>query len=127
MRWRRDRTQRPPRVGAAMLAKALVGVFVIFLCAGGASAAAGYIQFRAFIEPPTDPGATPTPTPETLPVEVPLPEPGGPRTLLVLGSDRRDKSATAAKLGFEPHSDTIVLTRLDPQLQRVAVLSLPRD
>ena len=45
----------------------------------------------------------------------------------MLGSDRRAKSATDAKLGFEPHSDTIVLIRLDPKRGRVAMLSLPRD
>ena len=55
-------------------------------------------------------------------------EPGGPRTLLVLGSDRRSKYSKDAKLGQRrPHSDTIVLVRLDPKRHRVAVLSLPRD
>jgi LCP family protein required for cell wall assembly len=110
-----------------MLAKALVGVFVIFLCAGGASAAAGYFQFRAKVDPPLPPGVTPEPTIDVGDEPVPLPEPGGPRTLLLLGSDRRDKRATDAKLGFEPHSDTIVLIRLDPKRGRVAMLSLPRD
>ncbi len=45
----------------------------------------------------------------------------------MLGSDRRAASATDAKLGQEPHSDTIVLVRLDPKRNRIAVLSLPRD
>jgi LCP family protein required for cell wall assembly len=109
-----------------MLAKALAGVMVVFLCAGGASAAAGYFQFREAVDPPIP---VPTQAPIDIPKEDPLPEvkPGGPRTLLVLGSDRRDKRATDAKLGQEPHSDTIVLIRLDPKVGRVAVLSLPRD
>ena len=119
-----NRQDRPPRVGAAVLAQALVGVFLIFVCTGVGVAGAGYFKFRAEINPPT-PGPTPTPIPG-LP-ELPPPEPGGPRTLLVLGSDRRDKRATDAKLGQEPHSDTIVLIRLDPKRNRVAVLSLPRD
>ncbi len=47
----------------------------------------------------------------------------------MLGSDRRAKSSTDAKLGQAetPHSDTIVLIRLDPKRNRIAVLSLPRD
>ncbi len=119
-----NRQDRPPRVGAAVLAQALVGVFLIFVCTGVGVAGAGYFKFRAEINPPI-PGPTPTPIPG-LP-ELPPPEPGGPRTLLVLGSDRRAKQATDAKLGQEPHSDTIVLIRLDPKRNRVAVLSLPRD
>ena len=31
MSWRRNRMERPPRVGAAVLAKALAGVFTVFL------------------------------------------------------------------------------------------------
>src|SRR5215218_7095645 len=102
MRRGSDRSQRPPRVGAAMLAKALVGVFVVFLCAGGASAAAGYFQFRKIVDVDLPEGVA-TPEPIQIPEEEALPEvkPGGPRTLLVLGSDRRDKRATDAKLGFE--------------------------
>jgi LCP family protein required for cell wall assembly len=46
---------------------------------------------------------------------------------MVLGSDRRSKRSTDAKLGQEAHSDTIVLVRLDPKRNRIAVLSLPRD
>jgi len=119
-----NRQDRPPRVGAAVLAQALVGVFLIFVCTGVGVAGAGYFKFRAEINPPI-PGPTPTPIPGI--PDLPPPEPGGPRTLLVLGSDRRDKRATDAKIGQEPHSDTIVLIRLDPKLNRVAVLSLPRD
>ncbi len=125
MRWGHDRQDRPPRVGAAVLAKALVGVFVIFVSAGVGVAGAGYFQWQAVIDPPTPgPAPAPIPIPEA---ELPAPEPGGPRTQLVLGSDRRAKTATDAKLGQEPNSDTIVLVRLDPKLERIAVLSLPRD
>ena len=126
MRRGRQRQDRPPRVGAAVLAKALVGVFLIFASTGAGVAIAGYLM----IAPPAPPDPTK--------VEPPLPglddeeiippvEPGGPRTLLVLGSDRRAKTSRDAKLGQEPHSDTIVLIRLDPKRHRVAVLSLPRD
>ncbi|HEX6020874.1 MAG TPA: LCP family protein [Solirubrobacter sp.] len=124
MRRGRDRQDRPPRVGAAVLAKALVGVLLIFVSAGVGVAGAGYFQWQAVIETPPGPAPAPIPIPEA---ELPPPEPGGPRTLLILGSDRRAKTAADGKLGQEPNSDTIVLVRLDPKRERIAVLSLPRD
>ena len=119
-------------MGAAVLAKAFAGVFLIFLSTGAGVAIAGYLM----IAPPTldrarsDCGDRPQTTIADLPEEEIEPvEPGGPRTLLVLGSDRRSKYSKDAKLGQreKPHSDTIVLVRLDPKRHRVAVLSLPRD
>jgi len=117
-------------VGAAVLAKALVGVFLIFLSTGAGVAIAGYLM----IEPPAAPGPVPTPIPglgddggNTAQKVIAPVEPGGPRTLLVLGSDRRAKNSRDSRMGQEPHSDTIVLVRLDPKRHRIAVLSLPRD
>ena len=49
---------------------------------------------------------------------------------MVLGSDRRAKTSTDARIygqNEKPHSDTIVLIRLDSKRNRIAVLSLPRD
>jgi LCP family protein required for cell wall assembly len=120
--------ERPPRVGAAVLAKALAGVFTVFVATTAGVAGAGYLQ----IQPPEVPkGAPPAPPPiEIKEEELPEVEPGGPRTLLVLGSDRRAKTSTDAKLygqAEQPHSDTIVLVRLDPKRNRIAVMSLPRD
>jgi polyisoprenyl-teichoic acid--peptidoglycan teichoic acid transferase len=120
--------ERPPRVGAAVLAKALAGVFTVFVATTAGVAGAGYLQ----IQPPEVPkGAPPAPPPiEIKEEELPDVEPGGPRTLLMLGSDRRAKNSTDAKLfgqAEKPHSDTIVLVRLDPKRNRIAVMSLPRD
>jgi LCP family protein required for cell wall assembly len=128
MSWRRNRLERPPRVGAAVLAKGLAGVFTVFIATTAGVAGAGYLQ----IQPPEPPkGAPPAPPPiEIKEEELPDVEPGGPRTLLVLGSDRRAKNSTDAKLygqAEQPHSDTIVLVRLDPKRNRIAVMSLPRD
>ena len=119
---------RPPRVGAAVLAKAIAGVFTVFIATTAGVAGAGYLQ----IQPPEVPeGAPPAPPPiEIQEEELPEVEPGGPRTLLVLGSDRRSKTSKDAKLygqAEQPHSDTIVLVRLDPKRNRIAVMSLPRD
>ncbi|MBE2315194.1 LCP family protein [Solirubrobacter sp. CPCC 204708] len=127
MRRRYTNQERPPRVGARVLAKALVGVLLIFISTGAGVAIAGYLMIAPPI--PDDPAKRQAPIPD-LPEEVIVPvEPGGPRTILVLGSDRRAKTSRDAQLGQreKPHSDTIVLVRLDPKRHRVAVLSLPRD
>ena len=83
-------------MGARVLAKGLAGVFTVFIATSAGVAGAGYLQ----IQPPEVPaGAPPAPAPIPLPPEtVDPPEPGGPRTLLVLGSDRRAKNSTDAKL-----------------------------
>lgn len=53
-------------------------------------------------------------------------KPGRPQTLLLIGSDRRAKSAAD---GFRTSelSDTLMLARLDPDSGATAVLSIPRD
>jgi LCP family protein required for cell wall assembly len=49
---------------------------------------------------------------------------GGPRTILILGSDERYEDT---ELGVKPRSDTIMLVRADPGKQAVALMSIPRD
>ena len=84
-----------------MLAKAFAGVFLIFLSTGAGVAIAGYLM----IAPPiaacsSNCGDRPQTVITDLPEEEIEPvEPGGPRTLLVLGSDRRSKYSKDAKLG----------------------------
>jgi len=112
-------------VGARLLAKALAAGLIVIVCAGTAVAGAAWFQFDAIVNPALPPGVTPAPTVSVQPL--PIPKPGGPRTLLVLGSDHRSKRSIDGKLGAKPLSDTIVLVRLDPKRKRIAVLSLPRD
>jgi len=52
---------------------------------------------------------------------------GGPATFLVLGSDRREGSTNAEERSATPHSDTILLVRLDPEQGQTSVMSIPRD
>jgi LCP family protein required for cell wall assembly len=52
---------------------------------------------------------------------------GGPRTYLVLGSDRRAGSKNAAERLAAPHSDTMLLVRFDPERGQTSVMSIPRD
>src|SRR3954447_21585630 len=129
MRRAPNRQERPPRVGGVMLAKALAGVLLIFVVCGVGSAGAVYFQFDKLFPGPDTPLLGGGKAPPALAVpklhEV---KPGGPRTLLLLGSDHRAKTSVDARLGEDkPLSDTIVLVRLDPKRKRVAVLSLPRD
>jgi polyisoprenyl-teichoic acid--peptidoglycan teichoic acid transferase len=55
--------------------------------------------------------------------ELDIPDPGGPRTFMVLGSDARE----GADAGMDPRSDTILLARADPDKDAIAVMSIPRD
>jgi LCP family protein required for cell wall assembly len=117
--------ERPPRLGATMLVKAALSGLLVILCTGAGVAAALYIQLPNQIIPEV-PAGTKTPAPIAgAPVEPP--KPGGPRTILVLGSDRRAKSSADARIGFQPRSDTLLLVRLDPTRKRIATLSIPRD
>ena len=129
MRRAPNRQERPPHVGAVMLAKALAGVFLIFVVCGVGTAAAGYFQFDKLF-PPADaplPGGGKAPPPLAVP-KLPEVKPGGARTLLLLGSDHRAKTSFDGRRGDDkPLSDTIVLVRLDPKRKRIAVLSIPRD
>ena len=50
---------------------------------------------------------------------------GGPQTLLLIGSDLRAKTAIDAS--NPPHSDTMILVRLDPNQPNTTLLSIPRD
>jgi polyisoprenyl-teichoic acid--peptidoglycan teichoic acid transferase len=50
---------------------------------------------------------------------------GGPQTLLLIGSDKRAKGAIDAS--GPPHSDTMLLVRLDPNEPNTTMLSVPRD
>ena len=61
------------------------------------------------------------------PIEIPeidRADAGKAQTLMILGSDRRygDKEA-----GLKPRSDTIILVRLDPDKEVIAMTSIPRD
>jgi polyisoprenyl-teichoic acid--peptidoglycan teichoic acid transferase len=52
-------------------------------------------------------------------------DPGQPQTLMILGSDRRPKNNQEGAAGAR--SDTIMLVRLDPDKEAIAIMSLPRD
>ena len=63
------------------------------------------------------------PTIDDLPPEPP-PDPGGPRTFLLLGSDER---AGDRELEIKPRSDTMLLLHADPDAKVITITSVPRD
>jgi LCP family protein required for cell wall assembly len=52
---------------------------------------------------------------------------GAPQTFLLIGSDKRAKSKDQFDRENPPHSDTLLLVRLDPDQGQTSVLSIPRD
>jgi polyisoprenyl-teichoic acid--peptidoglycan teichoic acid transferase len=52
---------------------------------------------------------------------------GAPQTFLLIGSDKRAKSRDQFDREDPPHSDTMLLVRLDPNQGQTSVLSIPRD
>jgi polyisoprenyl-teichoic acid--peptidoglycan teichoic acid transferase len=52
---------------------------------------------------------------------------GSPQTFLLIGSDKRPKAKSAFDRANPPHSDTLLLVRLDPNQGQTSVLSIPRD
>lgn len=59
-------------------------------------------------------------------------KPGEPMNVLVVGSDSRENIAAAERAAFgrdtgPPHTDTILVLRIEPATGRAVVLSIPRD
>jgi LCP family protein required for cell wall assembly len=109
----------PPRPGFGLLQRALLaGLLIMFLCGGGVAGAV-LLQVDDVINIVEREGRTPIVIPE-----IDRAEAGKPQTLMILGSDMRagDKQA-----GLRPRSDTIILVRLDPDKEVIAVTSIPRD
>jgi LCP family protein required for cell wall assembly len=111
-RWRRAWRHRSVKVVALVLAVVVVAT----------GAGAGWLVWRYHQLPRTAADVAPR-------------EDGQPENFLLVGSDSRafvdgdlDVAAygTAAEVG-EPHADTILLVRTFPQLDRVAMISFPRD
>jgi LCP family protein required for cell wall assembly len=52
---------------------------------------------------------------------------GGPQTFMILGTDRRTGAKNIIDRTNPPHSDTILLVRLDPEHGQTSIMSIPRD
>ncbi len=52
---------------------------------------------------------------------------GAPETILIIGDDKRSLSSNLTDKASPPHSDTMLLIRMDPNAHQTSVLSVPRD
>jgi LCP family protein required for cell wall assembly len=115
--------ERPPRLGLGMWKRfAVAGVLIVLLC-GGATAAVT-VSTANRIANEVFPKLNQIHTPKGLISSIYT---GGPKTFLILGSDKRYGSKNIDEREAGPHSDTILLVRFDPEQEQTSVLSIPRD
>jgi len=96
----------------------LLGCFLIFGFAAGATATAGLLQVKDIVDAIKVSGA-----PSIGGREITQAPAGAPQTLMIIGSDKRfgDKGI------HDRHSDTIMLVRLNSHAKATALMSIPRD
>ncbi|MDP2710150.1 MAG: LCP family protein [Solirubrobacteraceae bacterium] len=108
-----------PRLGWDMWKRFAIGATLVVMLSATAVASAVLLQVHETIEVFRD-NSTPIPGITSVLDDV---EPGGPQTILVLGSDGRYGDGK----GVPVRSDTMILVRLDPDKKATAVMSIPRD
>ena len=113
-----DPGQRPPRVGLKLALRALLACVLVMTLTATAVATTVLREVDDLLEPLRLPGRADIQVPELDKTDA-----GGPRTFLVLGSDKRE----GADADSPPRSDTILLARADPDKDAIAVMSIPRD
>jgi len=108
-----------PRPGRGLLWRGLLAGVLICLMTAGAVSATVLLQVDELLTIIRKEGRAAVEIPE-----VDRAAAGNAQTLMILGSDRRfgDKEA-----GVPPRSDTMILVRLDPDKEVIAMMSVPRD
>ena len=106
------------RDGLRIVLRALIGGILIALSTAAAVTAGVLLEIEDTADKIFKGPAVPQFEPE------PPPDPGGPRTFLLLGSDER---AGDRELRIKPRSDTMLLLRADPRAKVITVTSVPRD
>jgi len=107
----------PPRPGLGILKRGLLAGLLITLATAGAVSAAGVLQVDAVKDEFLGDGRQQIDIPEITRADA-----GGPRTILLLGSDQRYGDQRS-----ESRADTIILARVDPDADAISLLSIPRD
>ena len=110
--------ERPPRVGLKLTIRALLACTVVMVVTAAAVATAALRELDDILDPIRKPGRADIRIPE-----LDTPPPGGPRTFMILGSDKRE----GADRDSPPRSDTILLARANPDTDAITVMSIPRD
>jgi polyisoprenyl-teichoic acid--peptidoglycan teichoic acid transferase len=110
--------ERPPRVGLKLTVRALLACTVVMVVTAAAVATAALRELDDILDPIRKPGRADIRIPE-----LDTPPPGGPRTFMILGSDKREGADRLSP----PRSDTILLARANPDKDAITVVSIPRD
>ena len=112
---------RPPKPGRGVLLRALLAAILTICLSATAVASAVLLEVKDVVNEFSGgkQGRTVIKVPE-----IDRAEAGDPRTFLILGTDARYADR---QLKIKPRSDTILLVRVDPDKQRIAVMSIPRD
>jgi polyisoprenyl-teichoic acid--peptidoglycan teichoic acid transferase len=109
----------PPHVGRGLLLRALLAALLVISLSATAVAATGILEVSRVKDIFTRHGRQAIEIPEVTEAQA-----GGPRTILMIGSDERFGDR---KLGLKARSDTMILARINPQTNGIAVMSIPRD
>ena len=109
----------PPRVGRGLVLRALLAGVLICLATAGAVSATVLLQVNDVLDILRSEGRAPIEIPE-----IDRADAGKAQTLMILGSDIRYGDR---KAGNKPRSDTMILVRLDPDKEVIAMMSIPRD
>jgi LCP family protein required for cell wall assembly len=115
--FRRD-PDGPPHVGRRLVLRAALAGFLVIALSATAIATTGILEVDR-IKNIVVQGRQVVTIPEVTRADA-----GGPRTLLLLGSDQRYADKVA---GLKPRSDTMLLVRINPRTDSISVLSVPRD
>ncbi len=111
--------EAPPRVGRGLIWRGLLAGILISLCTAAAVSATVLLQVDEIINIIEAEGRAPIEIPELDRAEA-----GKAQTIMILGSDIRYGDR---EQGLKPRSDTILLVRLDPDKEVIAMTSIPRD
>jgi LCP family protein required for cell wall assembly len=110
--------ERPPRVGLKLLLRAGLAALLVTVLTATAVATTVIREVETLRDEFLGPGRVTIDIPEITKAEA-----GGARTIMILGSDKRE----GVDRSSPPRSDTILLVRADPDRDAIAVMSIPRD
>jgi LCP family protein required for cell wall assembly len=105
-------------VGFKLALRALLACLLVTVITAAAVATAALRELDDILDPIRKPGRADIRIPE-----LDQPPPGGPRTFMILGSDKRMGTDASSP----PRSDTILLARADAEASAITVTSIPRD
>src|SRR5918992_1550133 len=110
----------PDKASKGLFRRFLAGAIVIMAGAGSATGIAAFHEVDRVVDAFKRGGKL------DLGNELAEAEPGKPQTIMIIGSDKRARTARDAEDGYG-RSDTVILVRLDPDKEATAIMSLPRD